>query len=62
MNLFIERHREAFDAEIDGFVDALEQGAAPDVGFEEGRLAPVLAEAAMKSVAEGRVLRTSEVG
>lgn len=62
LNFFIERYREAFDAEIDAFVDAIEQGVAPEVGFEDGRLALVLAEAALKSVAEGRVVRTSEVG
>ncbi|MES2436358.1 MAG: inositol 2-dehydrogenase [Pseudomonadota bacterium] len=61
LNFFIERYREAFDAEIDAFVDAIEQGIAPEVGFEDGRLALVLAEAAMKSVAEGRIVRTSEV-
>ena len=61
LNFFIERYREAFDAEIDAFVDAIEQGIAPEVGFEDGRLALVLAEAAMKSVAEGRMVRTSEV-
>jgi len=59
---FIERYREAFDAEIDAFVDAIEKGMPPEVGFEDGRLALVLAEAAMKSLAEGRVVRTSEVG
>jgi myo-inositol 2-dehydrogenase / D-chiro-inositol 1-dehydrogenase len=62
LNFFIERYREAFDAEIDAFVDAIEKGIAPEVGFEDGRLALVLAEAALKSVAEGRVVRTSEVG
>lgn len=62
LNFFIERYREAFDAEIDAFVDAIEQGIPPEVGFEDGRLALVLAEAALKSVAEGRVVRTSEVG
>lgn len=61
LNFFIERYREAFDAEIDAFVDAIENGIAPEVGFEDGRLALVLAEAAMKSVAEGRMVRTSEV-
>lgn len=58
---FIERYREAFDAEIDAFVDAIENGTPPEVGFEDGRLALVLAEAAMKSLAEGRMVRTSEV-
>ena len=58
---FIERYREAFDAEIDAFVDAIENGTPVEVGFEDGRLALVLAEAAMKSLAEGRMVRTSEV-
>jgi myo-inositol 2-dehydrogenase / D-chiro-inositol 1-dehydrogenase len=32
------------------------------VGFEDGRLALLLAEAAIKSAAEGRVVRLSELG
>lgn len=61
LNFFIERYREAFDAEIDAFVDAVEQGRAPEVGFEDGRLALALAEAAILSVAQGRAVNVSEV-
>jgi myo-inositol 2-dehydrogenase / D-chiro-inositol 1-dehydrogenase len=61
LNFFIERYREAFDAEIDAFVDAVESGKPPVVGFEDGRRALALAEAALKSVAEGRAVRVSEV-
>lgn len=61
LNFFIERYREAFDAEIGAFVDAVEQGIAPSPGFEDGRKALVLAEAAYKSAAEGRFVRVSEV-
>ena len=61
LNFFIERYREAFDAEISEFVAAVESGRAPSVGFEDGRLALVLAEAALKSVAEGRVVAVKEV-
>lgn len=61
LNFFIERYRDAFNAEIDAFIDAIEQGTPPVVDFEDGRLALVLAEAAMKSIAEGRMVRTSEV-
>jgi myo-inositol 2-dehydrogenase/D-chiro-inositol 1-dehydrogenase len=60
LNFFIERYREAFDAEISEFVEAVEQKRAPSVGFEDGRLALVLAEAALKSIAEARVVAVKE--
>lgn len=62
LNFFIERYRDAFFAEIGAFVDAVETGTAPEVGFEDGRLALVLAEAALKSVAEGRAVQINEIG
>lgn len=62
LNFFIDRYTEAFDAEIGAFVDAIENGKAPEVGFEDGRLALVLAEAAIKSVKEGRTVAVSEIG
>jgi myo-inositol 2-dehydrogenase/D-chiro-inositol 1-dehydrogenase len=62
LHFFIERYREAFNAEIDDFVDAIENGRQPSVVFEDGRLALVLAEAAIKSVAERRVVSISEIG
>jgi myo-inositol 2-dehydrogenase/D-chiro-inositol 1-dehydrogenase len=61
LNFFIERYREAFDAEISEFVDAVETGRAPSVGFEDGRLALVLAEAALMSIVEGRVVAVKEI-
>lgn len=61
LNFFIERYREAFDAEIDAFVTAIETGTAPVVGFDDGVQALVLAEAALLSVREGRVVKISEV-
>jgi myo-inositol 2-dehydrogenase / D-chiro-inositol 1-dehydrogenase len=61
LNFFIERYREAFDAEISEFVEAVEQKRAPSVGFEDGRLALVLAEAALKSIAERRVVAVKEI-
>lgn len=59
---FIERYAEAFRAEIDAFVDCIETGSAPEVGFEDGRRALILAEAAYRSIAEGRMVRVSEIG
>lgn len=62
LDFFIERYREAFDAEIDAFVTCVENGEPPQVGFEDGRRALILAEAAMKSAAEGRIVRVAEIG
>ncbi|MEO1250428.1 MAG: Gfo/Idh/MocA family oxidoreductase, partial [Pseudomonadota bacterium] len=58
---FIERYEEAYMAEIDAFVDAVESGKPCEVGFEDGRQALILAEAAYKSRAEGRLVRTDEI-
>ncbi|RWR27580.1 inositol 2-dehydrogenase [Sinirhodobacter populi] len=62
LNFFIERYQDAFAAEIGAFVDAIEQGIAPPVDFEDGRQALILAEAALLSVAEGRTVKISEIG
>lgn len=61
LNFFIERYREAFDAEIDSFIDAIENGTPVEADFEDGRRALILAEAAMKSAAEGRIVSVDEV-
>ena len=58
---FLERYLEAFMAEIDGFVDCAENGAAPLASFEDGRRALVLAEAAYISMRERRLVKLSEV-
>ena len=57
LNFFIERYREAYDAEIDHFVDCFEQGARPLAGFAEGREALRLADAALESARTDRVVR-----
>ena len=58
---FIERYTEAFMAEIDAFVDAVETGGQPEVSFEDGRRALILAEAAYKSLSEKRLVQVSEI-
>ena len=55
-HFFIERYTAAFNAEIDHFVDAVEQGTEVAVGFEDGRLALVLADACFQSIDEGRTV------
>lgn len=57
LHFFIERYREAYDAEIDHFVDCVEQGQRPLAGFAEGREALRLAEAALESLRAGQVVR-----
>ncbi len=57
LHFFIERYREAYDAEIDHFVDCVEQGKKPLAGFAEGREALRLAEAALESLRTGQVVR-----
>jgi myo-inositol 2-dehydrogenase / D-chiro-inositol 1-dehydrogenase len=61
LHFFIERYQEAFDAEIGAFVEAVESGRPVPVGFEDGRLALVLAEAAGRSLAERRSVKVREV-
>ena len=58
---FIERYHEAFMAEISAFVECIEQGKKPEVDFEDGRRALILAEAAYRSVAEQRLVSVSEI-
>ncbi len=60
-NFFIDRYADAFAAEISAFVDVVENGAPVPVGFDDGRLALVLAEAAGRSIREGRAIRVDEV-
>ncbi len=61
LNFFIERYGSAFAAEIDAFVDSVESGQPPSVGFADGQKALELAEAARLSVREGRPVKLSEL-
>ena len=61
LRYFIERYHAAFMAEITAFVDAIENGQQPDVGFNDGRQALVLAEAAYRSLRERRPVRVDEI-
>jgi myo-inositol 2-dehydrogenase/D-chiro-inositol 1-dehydrogenase len=61
-HFFIERYSEAFNTEIDHFVDAVTNGTNVPVSFEDGRLALLLADACFQSVSEGRTIKTTELG
>jgi myo-inositol 2-dehydrogenase / D-chiro-inositol 1-dehydrogenase len=57
LNFFIERYQDAYNAEIDHFVDCLEKGGKPLAGFAEGREALRLADAAAESLQTGKLVR-----
>lgn len=61
VNFFLERYMPAYRAEIAAFVEAVTNGAAVPTTGRDGLLALALADAALKSVAEGRVVKVSEI-
>jgi myo-inositol 2-dehydrogenase/D-chiro-inositol 1-dehydrogenase len=56
LNFFLERYMPAYKAEFAEFVAAIREDREPVVGFADGRAALVLAEAAIESVATGKVV------
>ncbi|HSA79290.1 MAG TPA: inositol 2-dehydrogenase [Geminicoccaceae bacterium] len=57
LNFFIERYTPAYLAEIDHFVDCVEQGTAPLATYRDGREALRLADAALESMRTGATVR-----
>ena len=57
LRFFIERYREAYLLELDDFVAALTEGRPCSVGFEDGRRALMLANAAYDSIATGGTVK-----
>lgn len=60
-DFFMTRYTEAYAAEIATFIAALGGKGAASPSGEDGLIALALADAAVKSVAEGRVVKLSEV-
>ncbi|MEY3308413.1 MAG: inositol 2-dehydrogenase [Pseudomonadota bacterium] len=60
-DFFMTRYTEAYAAEIAAFIDTMAGKAKANPSGEDGLLALALAEAALKSVAEGRVVKMAEV-
>lgn len=58
---FLERYAEAYKAELNAFVEAVTKKKKLPVGAEDGRLALVLAEAALRSVKEKRPVKVAEI-
>ena len=60
-NFFMDRYAAAYRAEIAAFASCLRENRAPPVTGRDGLLALVLAEAAARSVNEGRTVKTDEI-
>ncbi len=60
-DFFMTRYTEAYAAEIASFIAALGAGKPAAPSGEDGLIALALAEAALKSVAEGRTVKMSEI-
>ena len=50
---FIDRYAESYRREIGAFIEAIEAGAAPAIGLEDGRRALMIAEAGVRSAKSG---------
>ena len=61
LDFFMSRYMDAYAAEITSFVDCVRDGQTPLTTGQDGYRALALAEAAVRSVAEGRVVHMSEV-
>jgi myo-inositol 2-dehydrogenase/D-chiro-inositol 1-dehydrogenase len=61
MDFFMTRYTAAYAAEITAFVDAIASNSVPPTTGHDGMMALALAEAALKSVAERRVVTVAEI-
>lgn len=57
LNFFIDRYGDAYRNQINDFIDAVRNHRAPSPGFEDGRQALILADAALESLRSGRTVR-----
>ena len=60
-DFFMTRYTQAYAAEIAAFVQAVSEQSSPDPSGRDGMLALALAEAALMSVADGRMVEMSEL-
>ncbi|MCQ4630130.1 inositol 2-dehydrogenase [Shinella sp. CPCC 100929] len=61
LDFFIERYVEAFELGLQSFLACVASNTRPDATFEDGEKALVLAEAAIRSKAEGRFVKVGEI-
>jgi myo-inositol 2-dehydrogenase/D-chiro-inositol 1-dehydrogenase len=56
MHFFVERYRDAYNAEIGYFIECVENGKRPVPAFTDGREALRLADAALESLRAGKAV------
>ncbi len=61
LNFFMTRYTSAYANEIAAFVAAVRDGAAPPTTGHDGLMALALADATVKSIAEARTVKVSEI-
>ena len=59
LNFFMERYTESYLNEIDDFIEMVKTGRPVTVGFEDGRRALILADAALESYKTGTTVKVS---
>jgi myo-inositol 2-dehydrogenase/D-chiro-inositol 1-dehydrogenase len=61
LNFFMERYTESYANEMQAFVDCILHATPPPVTGVDGRIPVVMGYAAIRSVAEGRLVRLDEI-
>ena len=59
LHFFIDRYFEAYRRELGDFIETVQSGGEPAVGFEDGRRAQILAEAARNSAKTGQAVKVN---
>jgi myo-inositol 2-dehydrogenase/D-chiro-inositol 1-dehydrogenase len=59
LNFFIERYQQSYLDELHDFIDCVANNKQPSVGFEDGRCALILANAALESMRSGKTVRVN---
>ena len=59
LNFFIERYQQSYLDELHEFIDAVANKRRPAVGFDDGRCALILANAALESIRSGQSVRVN---
>jgi myo-inositol 2-dehydrogenase/D-chiro-inositol 1-dehydrogenase len=57
LHFFMERYRQAYLDELTDFIDVVDAKRQPTVGFEDGRCALLLANAAWEALRSGKSVR-----
>ncbi len=61
LDFFMTRYTAAYAAEVTAFIEAIQNGTTPPTTGEDGMMALALADAALNSVAEARVVPLDEI-